>query len=79
MATWQQRYAHLLEGLDDAQRGRVLDSLQSGYLEGFEPTEADVRVLVRYTLGEITSLEAFADGAARYGQTAREARDSRAR
>jgi hypothetical protein len=78
MATWQQRYAHLLNGLDDAQRGRVLDSIQSGYLEGFEPDEADVKVLVRYTLGEITSLEAFADGAARHGQKAREAREGRA-
>jgi hypothetical protein len=51
-------------GLDPAARDRVVESIQSGYLEGYEPTEADVRRMVRLELGEITSLEAFAEVAA---------------
>ena len=71
MAAWQERHAHLLAPLDDGQRGRVLDSIQNGYLEGFKPTEADVRVMVRLELGELSSIEAMADIAARRSQKAR--------
>lgn len=64
MTAWQVRYAHVYAGLDPAARDRVVESIQSGYLEGYEPTEADVRRMVRLELGEITSLEAFAEVAA---------------
>jgi hypothetical protein len=58
---WQARYAHVYAGLDPAARDRVVESIQSGYLEGYEPTEADVRRMVRLELGEITAAEAIAD------------------
>ena len=79
MATWQQRYAGLLAPLDETQRGRVLDSIQNGYLEGFEPEEADVRTMVRLELGELSPLDAMADVASRRGENARVRRNSRSR
>jgi Antitoxin VbhA len=71
IATWQQRYAHVLEGLTESQRSRVVESIHSDYLEGYEPTEEDVRDMVRLELGEITSLEAIAAGLSRRGLVAR--------
>jgi hypothetical protein len=64
MIEWQVRYAYLYARLDPAARGRVLDSIQSGYLEGFDPTEDDVRRMVRLELGEITAAEAIAEAVA---------------
>ena len=75
MTDWQARYAHVYAGLDPAARGRVVESIQSGYLEGYEPTEDDVRRMVRLELGEITSLEAFAEVAAIF-HARRRARDA---
>lgn len=69
MATWQERNAHLLAPLDDAQRGRVLGSLNNSALEGWTPDPDDVRMMVRLELGEISSLEAMADIASRRGRT----------
>lgn len=71
MDDWQVRYAHVYACLDDEQRRRVLSSIQNSVIEGFEPTEADVLVMVRLELGEITSLEAMEDVASRRGPRAR--------
>lgn len=48
---WQQRYAHLLDALPAATRQQLIDSIQSNVIEGFEPTEADVRFFVNVALG----------------------------
>lgn len=75
MAEWQERFDYLLAELDPGARARVVASIQNSVLSGFEPTEADVRVMVCLERGEITSLQAFADIASRRGQRAREARE----
>lgn len=77
MSDWQERYAHVLDDLDPEQRELVVASIQNSVLSGWEPTDADVRVMVSLTLGEITTLQAFADFASRRGERAREARQSR--
>jgi Antitoxin VbhA len=78
MTDWQARYAHVYAGLDPAARDRVVESIQSGYLEGYEPTEADVRRMVRLELGEITAAEAIAEAVAlvRARRRAREAQQA---
>ena len=78
MTDWQVRYAHVYAGLDPAARGRVVESIQSGYLEGYEPTEDDVRRMVRLELGEITAAQAIAEVLARItaSRRAREGNES---
>ncbi|MBN2176674.1 MAG: hypothetical protein JW722_03350 [Demequinaceae bacterium] len=61
MDDWQTRYAHVYADLDPAAQHRVLSTIQNGALSGWEPTEDDVRRVVRLELGEITTAEAIAE------------------